>query len=99
MRDIKFKHLYYNPSYLHGIEEAQLLFLAIFLKPRTRFSEHIKESSAAVLLSTQEGYLNPIFSPNSTNRDYRITGEQRLQFGEPCDSQRKYNLVFSTEEV
>lgn len=28
-RDIKFKHLHYNPSYLHGIEEAQPLFLAL----------------------------------------------------------------------
>lgn len=28
-RDIKFKHLHYNPSYLHDIEEAQPLFPAL----------------------------------------------------------------------
>lgn len=34
-KDRKCKYLYYDPSYLYGTEEAQLLFLAFFLKPRT----------------------------------------------------------------
>lgn len=88
-RDIKFKHLHYNPSYLHGIEEAQPLSLALL----EALQIHQKQFCCCPIVSPERLPKSHLL-PKDTNKDYRA-GEQRLSSERPLTAIGNTTLYFS----
>lgn len=85
----KFKYLHYNPSYLHGIEEAQPLSRALL----EALQIHQRQLCCCLIVSPERLPKSPLLSKD-TNKDYRI-GEQRLSLERPLTVKGNITLYFS----
>lgn len=85
----KFKHLHYNPSYLHGTEEAQPLSRALL----EALQIHHRQLCCCLIVSPERLPKSHLLSKD-TNKDYRI-GEQRLSLERPLTVKGNITLYFS----